>query len=85
MTGVKPVRLTFPGYDIGAAHIRADGKLVGLVLGEFFGWRAHLWPEAGPKPGTLDPREAETVWMPKLGDLRRVLRERVAERGPWWK
>jgi hypothetical protein len=84
MTGIRPVRLTFPAYDIGAADIRANGKWVGRVLGEFYGWEAVLSPEADPKPGTFDPREAETVWMPKLGDLRRVLRERVALKGPWW-
>jgi hypothetical protein len=80
----RPVRLTFPACDIGAAEIRADGKLVGRVLGEFHGWRAWLMTEADPGPGQFDPRQAETVWAPKLGDLRRVLRERVAEQGPWW-
>jgi len=80
----RPVRLTFPSYDIGAADILADGKRVGRALGEFYGWRAFLWTEADPKPGQFDSRKAETVWMPRLGDLRRVLRARVADQGPWW-
>lgn len=81
----RPAHLTFPSCDIGAADILADGKWVGRVLGEFFGWRAFLSAEAGPKPGQFDPRDAETVWRPTLRELREALRERVEAARPWWK
>ena len=42
----RPVRLTFPSYDIGAAGIMAGDLQVGHVLGEYWCWRAWLWPVA---------------------------------------
>jgi hypothetical protein len=83
MSDGKPVLLTLPSYDIGAARIIADGKYqVGHVLGEFYGVRAYLWPAADERPG--NPYEVEQAWFPLFRDARRVLRERVAEKGPWW-
>jgi hypothetical protein len=84
MTG-RPVPLTFPPYDMGGAHIIADGRHeVGRILAEFTGWRAFLWPQADPTPGQYNPHDVEDVWRLKLGDIRAVLRERVAKEGPWW-
>jgi hypothetical protein len=81
----RPVRLTFPAYDMGAARIIADGKRdVGHVLGEFTGWRAYLWPEADLRPFQRIPDPMESVWCLTLREVRAVLRERVAEKGPWW-
>lgn len=81
----RPARLTFPPYDMGGARIIADGRHeVGRVLAEFTGWRAFLWPEADPKPGQFNPHDVEAVWRLRLGDVRAALRERVAEKGPWW-
>jgi hypothetical protein len=81
----RPVRLTFPAYDMGAARIIADEKHeVGRVLAEFTGWRAFLWTAADPVPGQFNPHDMETVWCLKLGEIRKVLRERVAEKGAWW-
>jgi hypothetical protein len=83
VTGDKPVRLTVVSYEPGAARIMADRKYqVGLVLGEFYCTRAYLWPAADKWP---NPREAEEVTFRRLRDARRGLRERLAERGPWWK
>lgn len=77
------VRLTFVTYEPGAARIMADQRQqVGLVLGEFYGVRAYLWPVAGVRPGK--PGEVEQARFGRLRDARRVLRERVAERGAWW-
>jgi hypothetical protein len=81
----RPVRLTFPPYDQGGAHIIADGEReVGRVLAEFTGWRAFLWPEARPAPGQYNPHDVEDVWRPTLRGIRAALRERVAEKGQWW-
>jgi hypothetical protein len=78
----RPVRLTFPPWDVGAARIIADGKYeVGRVLGEFTGWRAYLWPASH---GQFDPYKVEEIWRLRLGEIRAVLRERVAIKGPWW-
>lgn len=83
MTG-RPVRITFPPYDIGAAGIVAGGKYVGLALDEGRGrWRAYLFPSAQdrrmPRPAGCEEVTART-----LGELRRVLRERLELKGPWW-
>jgi hypothetical protein len=79
----KPVRLTFPDNGTGFARIMADGKhQTGHVIAEESGWRAHLWDTADVRPD--DVRECETVTGEKLADLRRVLRERVELKGPWW-
>jgi AraC-like DNA-binding protein len=75
-------RLTLVTYEPRAARIMADRKYqVGLVLGEFYCTRAYLWPVADKWP---NPREAEQVTFRRLRDARRGLRERLAERGPWW-
>jgi hypothetical protein len=78
----RPVRLTFPGYDTGAARIMAGNLQVGTVLGEFWCWRAYLWPVADDFAGQLT---AEQVTGKRLADVRETLRRRAAESGPWWK
>lgn len=84
VTAERPVRLTFPSYDIGAADILADGKHAGVCLGEFYGWRAYLY--AVLADSRIRTRlDCEEVTARTLGELRKTLRERVAERGPWWK
>jgi hypothetical protein len=85
MTGGKPVRLTFPSLDVGSKRIMAGRRCqAGLLLGEFYGVRAYLWPAADERPG--NPHEVEQAWFPLFREARRVLRERVADskRGPWW-
>lgn len=79
----KPVRLTFPSFDVGMADILADGKHVGLAIAEFWNWRAWLYPAAQDRRA---PRSAgcEEVTARTLGDLRRELRERVELKGAWW-
>jgi hypothetical protein len=77
-----PVRLTFPSYDIGAARIMAGDLQVGHVLGEYWLWRAHLWAVADDFTCALS---AEQVTAPKLADIREKLRQRIADKGPWWK
>lgn len=78
----KPVRLSFPSYDIGAADIMADGKCVGFALAEFRNWRAYLFPVATDR--RIRPAGCEEVTAGKLGELRDTLRERVESEGPWW-
>ena len=81
----RPVRLTFPPYGQGAAYIIADGlHEVGHILGDFTGWRAWLWPEPDLKPYGIIPEAMESVWCKTLREVRAVLRERVAVKGPWW-
>jgi hypothetical protein len=82
MTGGKPARITFPGYDIGAADITWKGKRVGFCLAEFYCWRAYLFTEATGK--RTRPADCEEVTARTLTELRRVLRERVELKGPWW-
>jgi hypothetical protein len=77
-----PVRLTFPSYDTGAVNILADGKCAGFALAEFYGWRAYLFPVL--TESRMRPDECEEVTAKTLGELRKLLRERVAERGAWW-
>jgi hypothetical protein len=88
----RRIRLTFPVCDFGGARIIADGKHeVGRVLAGGrglaggYGWRAWLWPEADLRPGRADLHSVETVRRPTLREVRAVLRERVVEKGPWWK
>lgn len=84
MSGAGPVRLTFPVVEPGLARIVADGKQqVGFVLAEFYCHRAVLWETADVRPPNM--QDMETVTGKKLGDLRRVLRERVELKGPWWR
>lgn len=80
MTEGKPVRITFPSYDIGAADILCAGKRVGFCLAEFKNWRAFLFPVAGRHR----PEGCEEITGRTLGELRKVLRERVELKGPWW-
>jgi hypothetical protein len=75
-------RLTFPPYDIGAADILAGRKQVGIALAEFKGWRAYLYPVAAGR--RIRPDGCEEITGETLGELRRVLRERVANGKPWW-
>lgn len=82
MNGSKPVRLTFPAYDIGGTDILAKGKRVGFTLAEFKGWRAYLFPEATDR--RIRPEGCEEVTGESLGELRKFLRKRVADEGPWW-
>ena len=77
----RPVRLTFPSYDIGAARIMAGDLQVGHVLGEYWCWRAWLWPVAdefitGPSGGQVTGK--------RLADVRVLVRERFELKGPWW-
>ena len=82
----RPARLTFPVWDMGATRIVADGRHdVGRVLGEFYGWRARLWPEADMKAATVAELDSmETAWFRTLREAREALRKRVADEGPWW-
>jgi hypothetical protein len=77
----RPVRLTFPSYDIGAARIMAGDLQVGHVLGEYWCWRAWLWPIADDFGGALT---GEQVTGKNLSAVREKLRQRVADKGPWW-
>jgi hypothetical protein len=78
----RPVRLTFPSYDTGAAWIVADGVRVGHVLADDkWDWRARLWLVA-EKPGEGFAGE---VVGGKLAATRVLVRAELAERGPWWK
>ena len=82
MSGL-PARPTFPAYDIGAADILADGRSVGFCLDEGGRWRAYLYAAAQDRR-MPKPEGCEEVTGRTLGELRRVLRERVALKGPWW-
>ena len=77
----RPVRLTFPGYDAGAARIMAGDLQVGTVLGEYWCWKAYLWPVADDFTGQLSGEQATGK---RLADVRDELRERVGLKGPWW-
>lgn len=74
-------RLTMPSYDPGAASIMVDGHRVGYALGRFSDWQAHLWET----PDQHQHPPAETITLPTLADLRKALRHRLDEQGPWWK
>lgn len=82
MTGGKPVRITFPGYDIGAADIMTEGKNAGICLDEGNLWRAYLYTSLTDRRIRLGGEEEVTAET--LGELRRVLRKRVEDEGPWW-
>jgi hypothetical protein len=78
---LRPVRITFPSYDIGAADILCGGKRVGFCLDEGQGrWRAYMFPVAGRHR----PEGCEEVTGRTLGELRKALRERVELKGAWW-
>ena len=90
MTGDRPVRLTFPSYEAGGADILTGGQCAGFCLDEGGGaygyarrWRAYLYPALHER-GTPRPADCEEVTGRTLGELRRVLRERVEVKGPWW-
>jgi hypothetical protein len=79
----RPVRLTFPSFDYGAADIMAGGKHAGFCLDEGRGrWRAYLFPVAADR--RIRPPGCEEVTGETLRELRRVLRGRVERGGPWW-
>ena len=80
----RPALITFPSYDIGAADIKVGGKHAGIILGEFDCWRAYLYPVLTSSRIWLE-KDCEEVTARTLTELRRVLRERVADEGPWWK
>lgn len=77
-------RLTFPSYDRGAADILAGGEQVGICLDEGGGrWRSYLYK--GAQDGRIRTQViCEEVTARTLGELRRLLRDRVAAEGPWW-
>jgi hypothetical protein len=90
MSAEKPVRLTLPAYDIGAADMLAGGRSVGFCLDEGGGtrgharrWRAYLYLAAQDRR-MPKPEGCEEVTAGTLGELRRELRERIALKGPWW-
>jgi hypothetical protein len=83
VTAERPVKLTFPSYDIGAADILASGRSVGFCLAEFWCWRAWLYATAQDRR-TPRPSGCEEVTARTLGDLRWDLRERVELKGQWW-
>lgn len=76
------VRLRLPSYDTGAADILSGGKQVGIALAKFKGWRAYLYPVATDR--RIRTGDCEEVTGRTLRELRRVLRERVELKGPWW-
>jgi hypothetical protein len=79
----KPVLITFPPYDAGTTGIRSGGKRVGIAVAEFKGWRAYLFAEATDR--RIRKGGEEEVAAETLTELRRVLRKRVADEGPWWR
>jgi hypothetical protein len=77
----RPVKLTVPSVDIGFAEIKADGILVGFATADFWmDWTAKLLTHAGERGGGY----ADVVTAASLRELRAALRERLAEKGPWW-
>lgn len=83
MSGGRPVKLTFPSYDVGAADILASGRHVGMALDEGGRWRAWLYAAAQERR-TPRPARCEEVTARTLVELRRDLRERVELKGQWW-
>ena len=77
----RPVRLTFPSYDIGAARIMAGDLQVGHVWRGDRCWTAWLWNETGNRQGG---HADAPVTREYLRELRARLRERVELNGPWW-
>lgn len=83
MSDGKPVRVTFPAYDIGSADILVAGKRAGICLDEGRGiWRAYLYSALTGR--RVRVAGCEEVTARTLGELRRVLRRRVELKGPWW-
>ena len=82
MTGGKLVRLTFPSYDVGSTDILVGGKRAGIILAESRCWRAYLYAALTDRRIRLGGEEEVTART--LAELRRVLRERVELKGPWW-
>jgi len=77
----RPVRLTFPRCEPYSYSIMADGQQVGKIVEAFANWEGWLWCVPGPRfTGYAGP----PVVRARLGEVREALRERVAERGPWW-
>ena len=78
----RPAKLTVPGVDHGWAHVLADGIQVGHVRKGLNGrWEAWLWNKAGNREGGY---AAAPVVLPRLGEVRAELRERIELKGPWW-
>ena len=82
MTGVPAVRLTFPSYDVGATDILVMGMRAGICLADNKGWKAYLYPALTDRRIRMGGEEEVTAET--LGELRKVLRERVDLKGPWW-
>ena len=82
MADGKPVVITFPSYDQGGTDIMSGGKRVGFTLARYWDWKAYLFPEATDR--RMRPADCEEVTARTLTELRRVLRERVELKGPWW-
>jgi hypothetical protein len=77
----RPIKLTVPSVDTGFAEIKADGALVGFATADFYWrWTAKLLTHAGERTGGY----ADVVTAGSLRELRAALRERLAEKGPWW-
>jgi len=83
MSDDRPVRLTFPSYDIGCTDIMAAGKRAGICLDEGRGvWRAYLYDALSVS--RIRAEGCEEVTARTLRELRRALQERVEVKGPWW-
>jgi hypothetical protein len=82
MTGGRPVRLTFPAYGENTTDILANGERVGIVVAGYRSWVAYLYRTRGA--ARIREGGEEEVAERRLADLRRVLRERVELKGPWW-
>ena len=77
----RPVKLTFPRAEPYGYNIMAGGRQVGKIVEGYADWEAYLWCEPGPRfTGYADL----PVVRPRLAEVREALRERVAEKGPWW-
>ena len=82
MTGVPAVRLTFPSYDVGATDILVTGMRAGICLADNKGWKAYLYPVLTDRRIRLGGEEE--VAAETLRELRKLLRKRIADEGPWW-
>lgn len=77
----RPIKLTVPPVDPGFAEIKANGVLVGFATADFYRrWTAKLLTQAGNRNSGY----ADVVIKASLRELRAALRDRLAEKGPWW-
>ena len=76
----RPVRLTFPAFEIGAVRIMAGGVKVGHARADWLRrkWVAYLYQYAG-RP--RDRAYGEGDAAEELADIRAELRERVGTEG----